>query len=118
MSIKRDDIDTQKVDFTDVASGRRLPPVHRGKILGEEFPTPLRISVYERAKAIKVPGTRANDIVIGRRAVTIDTALRLGRYFGASPEFRIDLQTRYNPDVADRTSAGAWNRRFRPAQPD
>ena len=72
MSIKRDDIDTQKVDFTDVASGRRLPPVHRGKILGEEFPTPLRISVYERAKAIKVPGTRANDIVIGRRAVTIE----------------------------------------------
>ena len=65
------------------------------------IPDAVGISVYERAKAIKVLGTRANDIVIGRRAVTIDTALRLGRYFGASPEFWIDLQTRYNPDVAD-----------------
>jgi antitoxin HigA-1 len=103
MSIKRDDIDKRKVDFTDIASGRRLPPVHPGEILRDEFLTPMKISVYELANAIKVPRTRANDIVLGRRAITIDTAIRLGRYFGTSSEFWINLQTRYDLDVADRT---------------
>ena len=61
MSIKRDDIDARKVDFSDIASGRRLPPVHPGEILRDEFLTPMKISVYELANAIKVPRTRAND---------------------------------------------------------
>ena len=103
MSIKRDDIDARRVDFSDIASGRRLPPVHPGEILRDEFLTPMNISVYELAKAIKVPCTRVNDIVLGRRAITIDTAIRLGRYFGSSSEFWINLQTRYDLDVADRT---------------
>jgi addiction module HigA family antidote len=103
MSIKRDDIDARKVDFSDIASGRRLPPVHPGEILRDEFLTPIKISVYELANAIKVPRTRVNDIVLGRRAITIDTAIRLGRYFGTSSEFWINLQTRYDLDVADRT---------------
>jgi antitoxin HigA-1 len=103
MSIKRDAVDNRKVDFSDIASGRRLPPVHPGEILRDEFLTPMQISVYELAKAIKVPRTRANDIVLGRRAVTVDTAIRLGRYFGTSSEFWVNLQTRYDLDVADRT---------------
>lgn len=103
MTIKRADIDNGKVDFSDVASGRRLPPVHPGAILRREFLTPLGISVYRLAKAIGVPRSRANDIVLGRRAVTADTALRLGRYFGTSPEFWLHLQARYDLDVADRT---------------
>ena len=103
MTIKREDIDRRIVDFSDVASGRRLPPVHPGEILRDEFLTPMEISVYELANAIKVPRSRANDIVLGRRAVTTDTALRLGRYFGMSPEFWINLQARYDLDVADRT---------------
>ena len=103
MSIKRDDIDARRVDFSDIASGRRLRPVHPGQILRDEFLTPTKISVYELAKAIKVPRTRVNDIVLGRRAITIDTAIRLGRYFGSSSEFWINLQTRYDLDVADRT---------------
>jgi antitoxin HigA-1 len=103
MSIKRDDIDTRKVDFSDIASGRRLPPVHPGEILRDEFLTPMKISVYELANAIKVPRTRVNDIVLGRRTITIDTAIRLGRYFGTSSELWINLQTRYDLDVADRT---------------
>src|ERR1017187_4612889 len=103
MSIKRDDINNRKVDFSDVASGRRLPPVHAGEILRDEFLTPMKISVYELANAIKVPRTRTNDIVLGRRAITIDTAISLGRYFGTSSEFWINLQTRYDLDVADRT---------------
>jgi len=103
MSIKREDIDNRKVDFSDIASGRRLPPVHPGEILRDEFLTPMKISVYELAGAIKVPRTRVNDIVLGRRSITIDTAIRLGRYFRTSSEFWINLQTRYDLDVADRT---------------
>ena len=65
MTIKREDVDRRIVDFSDVASGRRLPPVHPGKILRDEFLTPMRISVYELANAINVPRSRANDIVLG-----------------------------------------------------
>jgi antitoxin HigA-1 len=101
--IKREDIDRRGVDFSDVASGRRLPPIHPGEILREEFLEPLAISVYALANAIKVPRSRANDIVRGRRAITTDTAMRLGRYFGVSPEFWINLQARYDLDVAERT---------------
>ena len=103
MSIKREDIDQRKVDFSDVRSGRRLPKVHPGEILRDEFLTPMGISVYALAHAIKVPRSRTNDIVRGRRAITTDTAIRLGRYFGTTPEFWTNLQARYNLDVADRT---------------
>jgi addiction module HigA family antidote len=103
MTIKREDIDRRIVEFSDIASRRRLPPVHPGEILRDEFLTPMGISVYALANAIKVPRSRANDIVLGRRAVTTDTAMRLGRYFGMSPEFWINLQARYDLDVADRT---------------
>ena len=103
MSIKREDVDNRQVDFSDVRSGRRLPLVHPGEILRDEFLTPMEISVYELANVIKVPRSRVNDIVLGRRAITTDTAMRLGRYFGTSPEFWINLQARYDLDVADRT---------------
>lgn len=103
MTIRREDIDNRKVNFSDVRSGRRLPPVHPGEILRDEFLTPMGISVYELANAIKVPRSRTNDIVLGRRTVTTDTAMRLGRYFGTSPEFWINLQARYDLDVAERT---------------
>ena len=103
MTIKREDVDRRIVEFSDIASRCRLPPVHPGEILRDEFLTPMRISVYELANAIKVPRSRANDIVLGRRAVTTDTAMRLGRYFGMSPEFWINLQARYDLDLADRT---------------
>jgi addiction module HigA family antidote len=103
MTIKREDTDRRIVDFSDIASGRRLPPVHPGEILRDEFLTPMGISVYELANAIRVPRSRVNDIVLGRRAITTDTAIRLGRYFGMSPEFWINLQARYDLDVANRT---------------
>ena len=95
--------DRGKVDFSDVASGRRLPPVHPGEILRDEFLTPMELSVCRLAQVIKVSRPRLNDIVLGRRGVTVDTALRLGRYFGTTPEFWIHLQTRYDLDVAERT---------------
>ena len=102
MIIKREDIDRHLVDISDVVSGRRLPPVHPGEILRDEFLVPMGISVYALAHAIKVPRSRANDIMLGRRAITTDTAMRLARYFGMSPQFWLNLQTRYDLDVADR----------------
>jgi addiction module HigA family antidote len=76
--------------------------IHPGEVLRDEFLTPMGISPYALAHAIKVPRSRANDIVLGRRAITADTAMRLGRYFGTSPQFWLNLQTRYALDVADR----------------
>ena len=104
MTIKREDVDNRQIDFSDVRSGRRLPPVHPGEILRDEFLTPMAISVYALAEAIKAPRSRLNDIVLGRRAVTADTALRLGRYFGTSPDFWVNLQSRYDLEVAGRSS--------------
>lgn len=103
MTIKRQDIDSKKDDFSNVTSGRRLPPVHPGEILRDEFLTPMGISAYELANAIKAPRSRINDVVLGRRSITIDTAMRLGRYFGTSAEFWINLQARHDLDVADWT---------------
>jgi addiction module HigA family antidote len=78
MAIKREDVERRRVDFSDVRSGRRLPPVHPGEILRDEFLTPMAISVYELANAIKVPRSRVNDIVLGRprRRVSVPCAGR------------------------------------------
>ena len=103
MTVKREDVDRREVDFSDVTSGRRLPPVHPGEILRDEFLTPMELSVYRLARALKISRPRLNDIVLGRRGVTTDTALRLGRYFGTTPEFWINLQSRHDLDVAERT---------------
>jgi addiction module HigA family antidote len=103
MTITREDLDRHRIDFTDIASGRRLPPVHPGDILREEFLKPMGLSVYELANAIRVPRSRLNDVALGRRAVSTDTALRLARYFGTSAEFWLNLQARHDLDVADRT---------------
>ena len=114
MTIKREELDRRIVDFSDVTSGRRLPPIHPGEILRDEFLIPLRISVYGLANAIKVPRSRANDIVLRRRAITTDTAMRLGRYFGISPEFWMNLQARYDLDVADRSIRRKIDQEVRP----
>lgn len=103
MSIKREDIDSGSVDFSDIATGRRLPTVHPGEILREEFLEPLGLSVYALAKALKLPRSRVNDVARGRRAISADTALRLGRYFGTSGAFWLNLQSAHDLDVADRS---------------
>lgn len=76
-----------------------LPPVHPGEILQLEFLEPMELSQYALAKAIGVPPRRINEIVLGKRAVSADTALRLGRYFGMEAQFWLNLQTRYDLDV-------------------
>ena len=104
MAIKREELDRREVDLSDVASGRLLPPVHPGEILRDEFLGPMGISLYRLAQELKIPRPWLNDVVLGRRSVTVDTALRLGYYLGTTPEFWINLQTRYDLDVAQRTA--------------
>ena len=117
MTIKRKDLQNSIVDFSDVVTGRRLPMIHPGEILRDEFLEPLGISVYKLAKSINVPRSRANDIVLGRRSVTTDTALRLGRYFGTTAEFWINLQSSHDLDVAERTSRKKIEREITPLLP-
>lgn len=80
-------------------SEQRLPPIHPGEILLEEFLEPMGISQYRLAKDISVPPRRINEIVHGKRAITPDTALRLSRYFGLSERFWLNLQTRYDLEI-------------------
>lgn len=75
---------------------KKLSPIHPGEILNEEFLKPLVITQYRIAKDMSVPPRRINEIVNGERAITADTALRLGRYFGMSPQFWLNLQSHYD----------------------
>jgi addiction module HigA family antidote len=78
---------------------RKLPPVHPGEILLEEFLSPLGISQYRLAKETSVPPRRINEIVRGLRSISADTALRLARYFGTSERFWMNLQARFDLEV-------------------
>jgi addiction module HigA family antidote len=75
---------------------KKLPPIHPGEILLEEFLRPLQLSQYRLAKDISVPPRRINEIVHGKRAISADTALRLSRYFGTTERFWINLQARFD----------------------
>lgn len=77
----------------------KLPPVHPGAILKEEFLEPLGLSQYRLAKDLSVPPRRINQIVHGARAITADTALRLARYFAMSEHFWLNLQTHYDLEI-------------------
>jgi addiction module HigA family antidote len=79
---------------------RKLRPVHPGEVLLEEFIKPMNLSQNRVAQAIRVPARRINEIVLGKRSVTADTALRLARYFGTSPQFWLGLQADYDLDIA------------------
>jgi addiction module HigA family antidote len=80
-------------------SKRDLGPIHPGEILLEEFLKPMGISQYRLAKDIHVDPRRINEIVLGRRAISADTALRLSRYFGSSERFWLNLQAHYDLEV-------------------
>ncbi|MFQ5348551.1 MAG: HigA family addiction module antitoxin [Rhodothalassiaceae bacterium] len=90
------------------------PPVHPGEILAEEFLVPMGISQYRLAKSINVPPRRINEIVHGKRGITADTALRLGRFFGIDPQFWINLQGHYDLEVAKDRLAGRLEREVSP----
>ena len=78
---------------------KKLPPVHPGEVLLEEFLGPMAISQYRLAHDVSVPPRRINEIVHGKRGISADTALRLARYFGTSEHFWLHLQTQYDLDV-------------------
>lgn len=91
-----------------------LPPVHPGEILLAEFLEPMALSQYALAHAIGVPPRRINEIVLGKRAISADTALRLGRYFGMEPQFWLNLQSRYDLDVARDELGSRLEREVKP----
>ena len=85
-------------------SKRELEPIHPGEILLEEFLNPMDISQYRLAKDISVDPRRINEIVHGKRAISADTALRLGHFFNMSPQFWLNLQTHYDLELLDMQS--------------
>ena len=89
-----------------------LPTIHPGEILGDELET-LAVSANALARDLDVPVNRVTEIVNGKRAITADTALRLGRYFGTSPQFWLNLQTAYDLALATVKNGAAIAKRVR-----
>lgn len=95
---------------------KKLKPVHPGEILREEFMVPLGLSMNRVALDLRVPVTRVADIVNEKRGITADTALRFARYFKNSPTFWMNLQTRYDLEVAEDEIADKVKRDVRPLE--
>ncbi len=85
---------------------KKMPPIHPGEILMEEFLEPFAISQYRLAKDIDVAPRRINEIIHGERAISADTALRLGKYFRTSPQFWLNLQSHFDLAVQEEELAG------------
>lgn len=92
----------------------KLSPIHPGEVLLEEFIKPMNLSQNRLAIDIGVDTRRINEIVLGKRAITADTALRLSRFFGNSPQFWLGLQTQYDLDVAEDHLGKRLDREVRP----
>jgi addiction module HigA family antidote len=97
-----------------MATQRDFPPIHPGEILLEEFLNPMGITQYRLAKSINVPQRRIGEIVHGKRAITADTALRLGRFFGMEAQFWLNLQSRYDLLSAEEALADRLDREVSP----
>jgi antitoxin HigA-1 len=95
---------------------KKLKPVHPGEILHEEFMKPLGLSMNKLALDLRVPVTRIADIVGERRGITADTALRLARYFRNAPVFWMNLQTRYDLEVAEDELSAKVERDVQPLE--
>ena len=93
---------------------RKLAPVHPGEVLLEEFLKPMNLSQNRLALAIGVPPRRINEIVLGKRGITADTALRLARYLDMSPQFWMGIQMDYELDAAEDQLSDRLDREVRP----
>ena len=93
---------------------KTLEPIHPGEIIREEILTPLGMSVNQLAKHLSVDAARLNEIVRGRRGITADTALRLARYLGTTPEFWLKLQVHYELRIARQTKLSDIERAVQP----
>ncbi len=96
---------------------KKIPPVHPGEILLEEFLNAMQISQYRLAKDINVPARRINEIVHGKRSITANTALRLGRYFRISPRFWINLQSHYDLELEKDRLSGSLEKEVKLYEP-
>jgi len=96
---------------------RKLPPIHPGEILREDYMKPLGITMNQLALALRVPTTRIAEIVHERRSITADTAIRLGRYFKTTPRFWLNLQTAYDLEVVEDQMLQRINSEVQPAVP-
>ncbi len=94
-----------------------LPPVHPGEVLLEDFMKPLGLSQYRLAKDIGVSAIRISQIVNGKRSITVDTAMRLARYFSTSAAVWLRLQVRYDLEVAERSLHERINREVKVLKP-
>ena len=92
----------------------KLSPIHPGEVLLDEFIKPMNLSQNRLAIDIGVDARRINEIVLGKRSVTADTALRLARFFGNSPQFWLGLQTQYDLDIAEDHLGKRLDREVRP----
>lgn len=93
---------------------RDIAPIHPGEILKEEFMAPLGLSVNALSRALGVPRTRLNDVVLRRRGITADTAMRLARYFRVGPEFWMNLQSHYEIECAETAYGRRLDREIKP----
>jgi addiction module HigA family antidote len=96
MKITRNEL--EKMDFSDVSDGTKLAPVHPGEVLLRDFMEPLGVTQHRLAVTISVPPRRLHEIVHHKRSITVDTALRLGRFFGTTPDFWTSLQASYDTE--------------------
>ena len=93
---------------------RDIPQIHPGEILKADFLAPLGLSVNALSRAIGVPRTRLNDVVLGRRGITADTAVRLARYFRVSARFWMNLQSHYELEVVEESIGERLDREIQP----
>ena len=93
---------------------KKLHPVHPGEILEKEFLDPMGLTQNRLALALGVPARRINEIVLGKRGITADTALRLARYFNMSPQFWLGLQMDYELDLAEDALEGRLEKEVKP----
>ena len=99
-----------------MARAKKLPPIHPGEILREEFLKPLSMSMNQLALALRVPANRINQIVSGQRAISADTAFRLARYFGVGADFWLGLQMQFSLEQAEDELAEKIAREVQPRE--
>jgi addiction module HigA family antidote len=105
-------------DFSEIATGEAMAPVHPGAILREEFLNPLEITPHALSLALRVPAPRINDVVREKRAISPETALRLARYFGTTATFWMNLQANYDLRLATAASGEQIEREIEPLPPE
>ena len=100
------------------AKQKAIPPIHPGETLGQDFLKPLGLSANRLAMELHVPATRINEIVLGKRSISADTALRLARYFGTTPQFWMNLQMNFELEVVSDARGRDIARRVQRLRPD